>query len=260
MIDPNWSVVDLDPRTWRNLGKYLDLAQYIRASEPGAHELFVLHEAGRLLKVVDSQRGVRPDFGIPDCKNPRELAQRLFATGEWKRVHIINKSHLAEVARQAQAAPRELAFDAYYHRLYHLLWNGSDGYVCEPPPPGHWNGWAYTDVKQFVDRLPAAATLALGVFDAETVEIGLILEFQSGMIRRLTTFEGLDLPTSTMLYSAKFLDQLWTRLEEKFAPPAGVLLCTLSAFNTWLTTSDKTGYLQRASQEGTAIWKLRQKK
>jgi hypothetical protein len=258
MIDPQWSVVDLDPRTWRNLGKYFDPGQYIRAALPGERGLFVLHDGGRPLRVADTQLGVRRDLGIDHVDDPYLLAHTLFESGEWDRVHVIDKRHLANVARQAQATPRrELTLDGYYHLVYRLLWNNSAGYVCMPPHPGHWHGWTYTQLKQLVDRLPSAATLALGVFDAEAVTIGLVLELRDGLIRRVTTFEGLALPASDVRLSAEFLDRLWSRLAEKFAPPAGVLLCSAATFDSWIAAGDKAGVLRRAAHEGAALWRVR---
>ena len=55
MIDPNWSVVDLDPHTWRVLGRFFDPGQYIMATQSGERGLFILHEEGKLLRIVDSQ-------------------------------------------------------------------------------------------------------------------------------------------------------------------------------------------------------------
>lgn len=258
MIDPHWTVVDLDPRTWRQLGKFFDPGQYIRATRPGGHDLFVLHDDGRLLRVVDSRHGVRRDLAVQDCADPREVARRLFALEEWEHVHVINKRHLANVARVAQATPhRELTLDGYYQMVYHLLWDDAQGYVCEPPPPGHWQGWTYTQVKQWVNELPTSATLALGVFGEQTVEIGLVLELQGGLIKRVTTFEALDVAAATPRLSAKFLTQLWTQLEEQHAPPAGVLLCTLPTFEGWIAAADKLAYLQQAQQDGRALWQLR---
>ena len=54
MIDPHWQVIDLDPVTWRNLGPFLLPERYIAAAQPGEHGLFVLHEHGQILKVVDT--------------------------------------------------------------------------------------------------------------------------------------------------------------------------------------------------------------
>lgn len=258
MIDPFWSVVDLDPTTWRNLGKFFDPSQYIRAAEPGEHGLFVLHQGGQVLRVVDSWRGLRPDLAGLDCSRPRAVAQRLFATGEWMRVHLIDKGHLANVARQAQESPRrDLTLDQYYHLVYRLLWNDSDGYVCVPPKPSSWHGWTYTGLQQFVSRLPPAATLALGVFDETQVSIGLVLEFRDGLIRHVTTFEALDLPAQAMQPSPELLDQLWSQLNTQFAPAAGVLLCTQAAFADWLAAEDKAAFLAQAAQEGALFWRLR---
>ena len=55
MIDPHWQVIDLDPVTWRNLGPLLEPQRYIAAAQPDEHGLFILHDQGRLLKVVDTE-------------------------------------------------------------------------------------------------------------------------------------------------------------------------------------------------------------
>jgi hypothetical protein len=34
MIDPHWILEDLDPHTWRNLGRFIDPGLYIRAARP----------------------------------------------------------------------------------------------------------------------------------------------------------------------------------------------------------------------------------
>jgi hypothetical protein len=259
MIDPHWSVIDLDPRTWRNLGRFFDPGQYIRAAQPGEHGLFVLHEAGRLLRAVDTQRGVRCDLAIANCAEPRALAERLFATGEWQRVHVIDKRHLARVAREAPAEPRrDLTLDGYYRLVYQLLWDGSHGYVSVPPHPGHRHHLTYAALKQFVSGLPPESTLALGVFDDAGVAIGLVLELKDGRIVRVTTFEGLDLPEETMRLSPDFLAQLWSRLEERFSPPAGVVLCSQAAFEGWLAAdlAGKGAFLHGALDQGEALWRL----
>jgi|GEM_PF-800326 len=257
MIDPHWSVVDLDPRTWRNVGRFFDPGQYIRAAQPGEHGLFILHDAGKILRVVDTQSGVRRDFDLPPVADPRALAHSLYARGEWQRVHVINKRHLAQVARQSQAAPRrELTLDAYYQLVYQLLWDESDGYVSVPPHPGHWGGWTYAGLKQFADQLPEEATLALGVFEAGTVAIGLILELCAGTIKRVSTFEALPLNPGEAQLSEAFLERLWTLLAGPFASPAGVLLCSQPIFEQWLTAENKAACLNTARQQGAAFWRL----
>jgi hypothetical protein len=254
VIDPHWTVTDLDPRTWRAIGRFFDPGQYIRAAQPGEHGLFVLHDNGTLLKVFDTLLGVRRDLSLRRVDDPRELAQQLFTQGVWDRVHVINKRHLAEVAYQAQITPqRSLHLDEYYQRVYHLLWGGSDGYVSVPAHPGRWHGWTFGNIQHFMSQLPPVATLALGVFDGSTPDIGLILKVQKGVITYVTTFEALRLSTELEV-SQEGLGQLQSALAQQFAPAAGILLCTPDVFDRWIESEDKMGVLQEAREKGEASW------
>lgn len=255
MIDPQWQVIDLDPVTWRNLGPFFEPKRYIAAAQPGEHGLFVLHDHGRVLKVVDTQTSGLP-AGIPaQIGDPGALARELYARGEWQRVHIIDRRHLAWAARQAQAAPRrDLALDEYYHLVYTLIWGSREGYVCEPPHPGHLSGWSYADIRGFMAGLPSPATLALGVYAGDALSIGLILVCEEGMIRRVTTFEGLDWSVSHPGPTEQALEALCAALDAQFAPAAGVLLCTDAVFSGWLAASDKLAYLTEARASAAAIW------
>jgi hypothetical protein len=261
MIDPNWSLVDLDPRTWRNLGRFIDPGQYFRAAQPGERGLFVLHDGARVLRVVDTQVGVRRDLALSLAAGAPALARQLHARGEWQRVHVIDQRHLASVARLAQATPqREFTLDQYYRLVSNLLWDNSEGYVSVPPPPGHWNGWTYAGIKAFVDRLPDPATVALGVLDGGSTAIGLILDLRGGLIRTVTTFETFGLPAPSFELSQAGFGQLWQRLEDRAAlgapAPAAVLLCSQGAFDAWIANHDKLGALERAAERGEAFWRL----
>jgi hypothetical protein len=257
MIDPHWILEDLDPYTWRNLGRFIDPGLYIRAAQPDERGLFILHDGGRVLRVVDSALGVRRDLAIDSAAEPHALAEELHSEGHWQRVHVIDRRHLAAVARQAQATPRrDLTLDQYYRLVYQLLWDGGEGYVCAPRHDGRWNGWSYDNLVAFAKQLPAAATLALGVLGDERLAIGLILELREGMIRRVTTFEALDLPSGELTISDASLELLWDALSQRFAPPAGVLLCTQAVFDAWIAEEDKAAVLQTAAEAGQARWRL----
>ncbi|HET9220951.1 MAG TPA: hypothetical protein VFO07_00520 [Roseiflexaceae bacterium] len=257
MIDPHWILEDLDPRTWRNLGRFINPGLYIQAAQPGERGLFILHDGGRVIRIVDTALGVRRDLGIYSVAEPQALAAELHSEGNWERVHVIDRRHLAAVARQAQAtARRDLTLDQYYLLVYQLLWDGGGGYVCEPADHRRWNGWSYDDLLSFVGRLPAVATLALGVVDDGEVAIGLILELRDGMIRRVTTFEALDLPPGEPTISGESLERLWAALAQRFAPPAGVLLCTQSTFEAWIAQGGTIAVLEAAAAENQAVWRL----
>jgi hypothetical protein len=261
VIDPNWSLVDLDPRTWRNLGHLIEPGRYISAAQPGERGLFVLHDGQRILRVVDSASGVRRDLALSLEGGPAALASALHACGAWQRVHVIDRRHLANVARLAQATPqRELTLDQYYHVVYTLLWNKSDGYVSLPPPAGHWHGWTYAGIKAFVEQLPDPATVALGVLSDTRTEIGLILDLRGGLIRTVTTFENFGLPAPTFELAQESFEQLWALLASRHAHgaplPAAALLCSQATFDAWIVGTDKLNVLQTATMRGEAFWRL----
>jgi hypothetical protein len=256
MIDPNWSVVDLDPVTWRNIGRFINVPQYVSAAQPGEHGLFIVHDQGRVLKVFDTDRNARSSVKIDRVVDVRALAKELCARSQWDRVHIINQRHLARVGYLAGAAAnRSLHLDGYYQLVYDLIWDGGDGYVAEPPKPAHWNHWTMSQLEQFVSRLPKSSSIALGVFEGERLNIGLVLEFKQGNIVRVTTFEAPAMQPIAPEFSATFLDQLWQQLTY-IAPPAAVLLCTQAAFDEWITTPDKVAFILDAAQMGSALMRL----
>ena len=256
MIDPNWSVVDLDPVTWRNIGRFIDVAQYVRAAQPGEHGLFIVHDNGRVLKIFDTDRSAQSSLKLERVADAHALAKELHARGQWDRVHIINQQHLAWVGYLAGAATnRSLQLDSYYRLVHDLIWDKGDGYVAEPPKLAHWNHWTMSQIEQLVSRLPESASVALGVFAGECLNIGLVLEFKHGNIVRVTTFEAPALQPLTPRLSAEFLDQLWQQLAH-IAPPAAVLLCTQAVFDDWITVKDKMAQLGQATQNGTAWLRL----
>ena len=253
LIDPDWTLEDLDPHTWRAIGPYIHPARYVMAGEPGEHALFVLHDAGRVLRVVDSVAGARTDLDVASVGDPRALAAELQASGGWDRVHVIDRRHLNTVAAEAQATPqRELTLDAYYRRVYGLVWGDSAGYACMPPRPGHWNHWTYAGVADFISGLPSPTSLALGVIEDGEVAIGLIVRVSEGRIRQVTTFEALPAQRPPVAVSGEFAGWLWSALEA-IAPPSALLLCTRPVFDAWISQPGKRAAIETAAAAGEAI-------
>jgi hypothetical protein len=258
VINPDWSVIDLDPVTWRALGHFFDPKQYIRAAQPGEHGLFILHDNKKLLRIVDTQQGLRADLAVSAVKDPVRLAHQLYQTGEWQRVHVIDKRHLARVATLVSETPHQnLHLDEYYHLIYRLVWEDQDGYVCMPPKPDSWNGWRLGNIKTFVSSIAMDSTLAIGVLDQGRIEIGLILQIHEGIINRVTTFEALDLTKETLQVGSKLLEIVWQQLGQKFTPPAAVLLCTPAVFEAWINGENKRLVLQLAITASTAALAIR---
>src|SRR5947207_12021021 len=226
--------------------------QYIAAAQPGERGLFVLHDAGARPRVADTTCGLRSDLGILEVADPRVLAKNLYARGEWDRVHVIDRRHLEHVAAEAQSTPRrELSIDAYYHLVYRLLWDGSDGYVAEPPPAGRWHGVTYSALAGFLARAPSPAALGLCVVDST----GLALRVERGRVVRVTTFEGLP-PLPRPSVDAGFLDALWLALDARVAPPYAALVCSRAVWDACLSAADLLDCLRGAVARGDAVWRL----
>ncbi len=260
MIDPNWQLVDLDPYTWRNIGRFIDPGLYIRAGSPDERGLYVIHDGGNVLSVVETSGQSRNDLGIQRLDSPHQLAQSLYETREWDRVHIVDRTHLNAVSTQAQQLEnRDLELDAYYHNVFRLIWGTDDGYVALPPHPRNWHGWTYAQITAFVDRLVDPASLAIGVVsdDGATLEIGLIGEVSHGSFHKITTFESLPMPRESAAVSSEFMQRLWSHLASGPYPPAAVLLCTSSVFEAWVYNPDKRATIDAAITSGTAILRLR---
>ena len=257
--------MDLDPHTWDFDRQVLRTRAYVRAAQPGEHGLFVLHDGGRVMRVVDTSTGVRRDLEVGGVDDPHKLAAALYATGEWQRVHIIDKRHLAYVAREAQAEPRrELTLDQYYHLVYNMIWDGSGGYVSLPPHPGHWHGWTYTAIRDFVGSLPDPSTVALVVVEEGETEIGLIFDVRNKMIESVTTLETFSLPAPTFDLNAACFEWLWSLLEarsqdRKRPKPAAVLLCSKVVFDRWIEEPDskaKWDLLEQAIEQQQAFLRV----
>lgn len=257
MINPDWQLVDLDPVTWRQIGRFFDPGQYLRAAQPGEHGLFVLHDRGKVQRIVDSKCGVRRDITLDCIDDPQQCAQQLYERGEWQRVHVVDKAHLALVARTAQEKPqRERTLDQYYHYVYELLWGDPTGYVSVPAHAEHWHGWTYQYIKSVISNLPSSpSSLALGVFADNRWLIGLILVCEEGQICKVTTFEALQAQRISSDLSEDTLKELWWHLAEAIAPPAGVLLCSQEVFEAWIQQEEKLQVLLAANQQGQAYWR-----
>ena len=260
MIDPHWQLVDLDPYTWRNIGKFIDPGMYIRAGSPDERGLYLIHDGGTVLSIVETSGRSRKDLAIERIDSPRALAEALCSTNEWDRVHVVDRQHLNDVSTQAQQLEnRQLELDAYYRNVFRLIWGKADGYVVLPPHPGNWHGWTYELIVRFVDQLVEPASLALGVVsdDGANLEIGLIGEVSNGSFHKVTTFESLPFPREQAAVSDDLADLLWSYLSQGDWPPAAILLCTSSVFEAWVYSADKRATIESAVAAGNAVLRMR---
>jgi hypothetical protein len=257
MIDPHWDVADLDPVTWRRIGDYIRPTRYVRAGAPEEHALYVLHDQGAVLNVVDSQIGRRTDITVEPIRNPGQTADLLFGRGEWDRVHVIDKAHLQAVSDEAQSNPQHaLTLDAYYRFVYQQYWDGEGGYVTSPARADNWNGWTWSGVQAWMAALPSPGAVGLGVIGLEGLEIGVIVVVSEGLIRRVTTFETLPVPRRDAAVSAAYQDRIWQAMAEVIGPPAALMICTVEVFEAWLLGPDKQGAVNAGVARGGAFVRM----
>jgi hypothetical protein len=255
MIHPHWSVVDLDPITWRNIGAFISPGRYVRAGDPGERALYVLHDNGRVLNAVDTASGRRIDLGLARIDDPDGVAADLFDRGEWDRIHLVDRQHVAAVAHEAQSDPRHgMTLDQYYRLVYHLTWSNSDSrYVVHPPRKESWHGWTYGMVQDWLGTLPDPATVALGVVGDGGLQIGVYAQIEDQLITVLSTFESLPVPREAAAVSADYRDRIWDAIADKFAPPAALLLCRSEVFDRWIHQQGKRKTIVDAVADGTAF-------
>jgi hypothetical protein len=232
---------------------------YIRAGSPDEHGLYVIHDRGTVLSAVESSGTRRTDLGLDRIERPDRIAQDLFDRGEWDRVHVIDRAHLQSVSTSAQQlANRDLELDAYYRRVFQLIWGNEAGYAVTPKHPGSWRGWTYQQIVDVVNQLQAPASLALGVISDEgALVIGLLGEVSDGSFHKVTTFEALPFDRLDASVTHDFLDLLWSHLATTDYPPAAVLLCAESVFDRWVNEPDKARTISEAIDSGKAVVRLR---
>jgi hypothetical protein len=85
------------------------------------------------------------------------------------------------------------------------------------------------------------------------LEIGLIVGTADGLVRRVTTFEALDISRADAAVSREYADRIWKGIAESVGPPAALLLCTPEVFERWLAGPAKQAGIDTAIQAGAAV-------
>ncbi len=85
----------------------------------------------------------------------------------------------------------------------------------------------------------------------------MIGEVSNGSFHKVTTFESLPFPREESAVTVEYMERLWTHLAQGDWPPAAVLLCTSSVFESWVYGPDKRATIESAIADGRAILRLR---
>jgi hypothetical protein len=191
---------DIDVNHWRNLQTLL------LESAKQKRRIIVIHENGKLLKFVHSQREAI-DRTIDRVDKPREVAEAVYRANPGKAdfVAVFERrafDHYFGRIQDTWSADEDL--DEYVHRMYAMIDAYPDGLVTYPGPASsvlglQWRlGASYEEVKAAVGLLPASSTAVFGVFEGGALWATLVLGFDKDRrVRVVTTVDPSQLAPAT---------------------------------------------------------------
>lgn len=241
MLSADVSMPDIDVGHWRNL------QNLILQSASAKPRIVLIHEDGKLLKFVHSQRAeIVRDIARVD--NPREVAEQVYRANTDKAdfVVVFERRAVDRFFAQVQNTwkPDENV-DAYVHRMYATLDDYPDGIATYPESAGttlglQWRvGVRFEDIQAAVTRyVPPNTTVVFGVLADDALWASLVLGFGADrQITLVTTADPAEIDTSGRVSAiAKALVQ-W--VNGKYAPCSLGLFMSLDDARAWLANPDK---------------------
>jgi len=199
-------------------------------------ELQVLHDSGRVLRVVHSVQGVLDRHREPFDDAPAKAAELLEAE-DVHRVVLIDRSGLRGLWERIDS------FGSPDHTQPELLWSANEAFWSHPcvttapePSASPWPALAHR-----VNSLGDFKAL-LGVWRGDDLFLSFVATFRGGLMTELTSVRG---PRPSRTNATSLLD---------FHPDAAlVLLCELRQLEDTLSQPDLTGALVRMLNEGGCI-------
>lgn len=196
MLHENPWMADIDVDHWRNL------QSLVLESAKGKRRIVVIHEDGRILKFVHSQKAeiVR---NVSRVDRPRAVAEKIFRANADKVdfVAVFERKAVDRYFARFQDTWRpEEDLDAFVHRTYATLDEFPDGIVTFPGPAREvlglqWKvGARYADLLAAAQLIPAPSTVVLGVFEGHGLWATLVLSFDADRrIHVVTTVDPSEL-------------------------------------------------------------------
>jgi hypothetical protein len=237
MIHRNVEIVDLDPLTWRNLGKVLRIDELSAIHSVEHRTLSILHQAGTVLKVALPQGvNVQLDSTIND---PQQFARQLYenAAHQVDCVQIFEKSSLARFSDAVQRLDwQKLTSGDFYLRAYELAQADTAGIVYYPSDQApRWNVM-FKHAQRLLSTVPDGQTLVLGIYDNGQPYFTLIVKVEQQQITLCTTFEYLQpfgIDPAVVPSTADDVLPIVRLVEQHIGKVAHSLFCDRMAFEAW---------------------------
>jgi hypothetical protein len=255
MLHENPFMSDIDVDHWRNLQDLvLDSAKEKR-------RIIIIHESGRILKFVHSQRDAV-------VRNVERIDQ---PEADARAVYEANRSNTDFVmVLERRAVERFFAaiqdtwnsdedLDEYVHRMYSMLEQYPEGIVAWPGPARtrlglQWRiGSSYEEVKAALRRfVPSNSTAVIGIFHRNVLWASLVLSFdQDRRITVVTTADPGDLNLDADSHSVARNVVAWAN--ERFAKCALGLFVDLDGARLVLSRPDKLAAIKEFIDAGKLV-------
>lgn len=183
MIAPDVRVVDVEPDGFGVL-----CALSATYDRPTRGELHVLHDAGRVLRVVHTLTGPLQDHREPLGDDLPARARSLREAAGVDRVVLVDRRGLvAEADGFAAAGPGGVDQPAALRRSNEVFWS-SPAVVTDPAPPATAPSWER--LEQHLRDLGDDYRALLAGYDGDRCSFTLVAHVVEGRIRHLTSLNG----------------------------------------------------------------------
>jgi hypothetical protein len=231
VIHRDVEIIDLDPRTWRQIGQIAPFDDLAQVKPLRGRVLSILHDQGRVLKIdAPADLILTLDERIDD---PQAAARALYEElPDLDRVQIFDKASLTAYSDKVQRLDwKALTIDEFYFRAWLLAGDDPSGLCYYPSREPRWHRFEYPAVRDYMAGLADGSVLVLAVFEEGALWFNLIVRVESGQIRLITTFDTLAEAGEIKPGDA---DRLRPLIEQQIGHVAEMIFCSRQEFEAML--------------------------
>jgi len=254
VLHHNPLMADIDVNHWRNLQVLL------LESAKQKRRIIVIHENGKLLKLVHSHREeiVRD---IDRVDQPSAVAEKVYRANPGKAdfVAVFERRAFDQYFGRIQDTWNgDEDLDEYVHRMYAMIDEYPEAIVTYPGPASkvlglQWRfGASYEEIKAAVGLLPARSTAVFGVFEGGALWATLVLGFDADRRANVvTTVDPSQLAPATARPDIARSVVEWTN--QHYPPCSLGLFMSLDSAKAFLASRDKGKALAEIRAKGDLI-------
>lgn len=181
MIAPGLRVVDVEPDGFGVLNALVS-----RYDRPTAGELHVLHDRGRVLRVVHTLEGPTSEHREPLGEDLPAKAAELRRQAGVDRVVLVDRDRLSDLSHPLSACgPPEVDQPTAFRRSHDVFWS-SDAVVTAPAPP---NRASWVELERHLSSVGNDYWGLLAGYDGDRCAFTAVARFVAGQMVHLTSLQ-----------------------------------------------------------------------